>query len=106
MTVHLTTPIVAENVAAVPSKPKRRPYLLKRKALTTSIFDTNRKDSDKGNVRFAFIFSCRIISRCGASNDDLTSKIIYLSGMCDFLQAVVAAAAAPLARVYLLNSVL
>ncbi|GLG99661.1 Uncharacterized protein GBIM_06077, partial [Gryllus bimaculatus] len=28
-------------------KPKRRAYLLKRKALTTGIFDTGRKDSDK-----------------------------------------------------------
>ncbi|RZB41728.1 uncharacterized protein BDFB_007431, partial [Asbolus verrucosus] len=39
--------VPTENVGAVVNKPKRRPYLLKRKALTTSIFDTNRKDSDK-----------------------------------------------------------
>ncbi|XP_018580039.1 uncharacterized protein LOC108917763 isoform X2 [Anoplophora glabripennis] len=38
--------VPSDNVGSV-VKPKRRPYLLKRKALTTGIFDTNRKDSDK-----------------------------------------------------------
>jgi hypothetical protein len=37
-------------VVSVAHKPKRRPYLLKRKALTTSFFDTTRgkDDKDKG----------------------------------------------------------
>nr|XP_023030113.1 uncharacterized protein LOC111518025 [Leptinotarsa decemlineata] len=37
----------SENAACAVAKPKRRPYLLKRKALTTGIFDTNRKEADK-----------------------------------------------------------
>lgn len=44
--------IVTENVGSAVSKPKRRPYLLKRKALTTSIFDTSRKEADKGNLSY------------------------------------------------------
>ncbi|XP_063911660.1 rho GTPase-activating protein 6-like isoform X3 [Zophobas morio] len=39
--------VPTETVGAAANKPKRRPYLLKRKALTTSIFDTNRKEGDK-----------------------------------------------------------
>lgn len=42
----VTVKVPTENIGAVPTK-KRRPYLLKRKALTTSIFDSSRKDSDK-----------------------------------------------------------
>lgn len=37
----------SENISAATTKPKKRPYLLKRRALTTSIFDTNRKDGEK-----------------------------------------------------------
>lgn len=36
-----------ETVVSVSHKPKRRPYLLKRKALTTGIFDTTRGKDDK-----------------------------------------------------------
>lgn len=39
--------LVSEIVASAPQKPKRKAYLLKRKALTTSFFDANRKDGDK-----------------------------------------------------------
>ncbi|KAF5277857.1 hypothetical protein FQA39_LY06009 [Lamprigera yunnana] len=39
--------IPADTVTSAPQKPKRRAYLLKRKALTTSFFDANRKDGDK-----------------------------------------------------------
>ncbi|KAF7284838.1 hypothetical protein GWI33_021481 [Rhynchophorus ferrugineus] len=38
--------VPTENIGVVPTK-KRRPYLLKRKAITTSIFDGSRKESDK-----------------------------------------------------------
>lgn len=41
--------IVLDTITSVASKPKRRPYLLKRKALTTSIFDGNRKENEKGS---------------------------------------------------------
>ncbi|ENN79300.1 hypothetical protein YQE_01373, partial [Dendroctonus ponderosae] len=40
--------VPTENIGAIPTK-KRRPYLLKRKALTTGIFDSGRKDVEKGN---------------------------------------------------------
>jgi hypothetical protein len=42
--------LFAETVVSVSHKPKRRPYLLKRKALTTGFFDTTRgkDDKDKG----------------------------------------------------------
>lgn len=43
----VTVKVPSENVGAVPTK-KRRPYLLKKKALTTSIFDSSRKELDKG----------------------------------------------------------
>ncbi|CAG9856797.1 unnamed protein product [Phyllotreta striolata] len=39
--------VPSDNVGGVTAKPKRRPYLLKRKALTTGIFDANRKEDDK-----------------------------------------------------------
>ncbi|ERL92845.1 hypothetical protein D910_10152, partial [Dendroctonus ponderosae] len=38
--------VPTENIGAIPTK-KRRPYLLKRKALTTGIFDSGRKDVEK-----------------------------------------------------------
>lgn len=38
--------VPSENVGVAISKPKRRPYLLKRKAITTGIFDGNRKEAD------------------------------------------------------------
>lgn len=43
--------IPSESSATAPvQKPKRKPYLLKRKAITTGFFDTNRKDEkDKGS---------------------------------------------------------
>ncbi|XP_017768405.1 PREDICTED: uncharacterized protein LOC108556706 [Nicrophorus vespilloides] len=41
----VTVKVPSDNVVVVPKK--RRPYLLKRKALTTGIFDTSRKDADK-----------------------------------------------------------
>ncbi|XP_069704355.1 uncharacterized protein [Periplaneta americana] len=39
--------IPSETVVSVSHKPKRRPYLLKRKALTTGFFDTSRGKDDK-----------------------------------------------------------
>ncbi|XP_021919364.1 uncharacterized protein LOC110829683 isoform X2 [Zootermopsis nevadensis] len=39
--------IPSEAVVSVSHKPKRRPYLLKRKALTTGFFDTSRGKDDK-----------------------------------------------------------
>ncbi|KAL1115950.1 hypothetical protein AAG570_005445 [Ranatra chinensis] len=43
--------------AAVVQKPKRRAYLLKRKAITTSVFDTSRKDDkDKGTLEYFAIY--------------------------------------------------
>ncbi|CAG9836206.1 unnamed protein product [Diabrotica balteata] len=36
-----------ETAGGVSTKPKRRPYLLKRKALTTGIFDASRKEAEK-----------------------------------------------------------
>lgn len=40
--------VITENAAAVATKPKRRAYLLKRKALTTGFFDQRSgKDADK-----------------------------------------------------------
>lgn len=41
--------LVSETVTTVTSKPKRRPYLLKRKAVTTGLFDGNKKENEKGN---------------------------------------------------------
>ncbi|KAJ4440588.1 hypothetical protein ANN_08734, partial [Periplaneta americana] len=41
------TPDKEETVVSVSHKPKRRPYLLKRKALTTGFFDTSRGKDDK-----------------------------------------------------------
>ncbi|XP_030761287.1 uncharacterized protein LOC115886333 isoform X2 [Sitophilus oryzae] len=38
--------VPTETIGSVPTK-KRRPYLLKRKAITTSIFDSSRKESEK-----------------------------------------------------------
>lgn len=38
----------SETSSAIPNKPKRRAYLLKRKALTTGFFDAaNKKDGEK-----------------------------------------------------------
>jgi hypothetical protein len=47
---HYSFLLFTETVVSVSHKPKRRPYLLKRKALTTGIFDTTRgkDDKDKG----------------------------------------------------------
>lgn len=47
---HYSFLLFTEAVVSVSHKPKRRPYLLKRKALTTGIFDTTRgkDDKDKG----------------------------------------------------------
>lgn len=43
---------------AVPvTKPKRRAYLLKRKALTTSFFDNTRTDKDKGKYFYFFLLN-------------------------------------------------
>ncbi|KAB0800109.1 hypothetical protein PPYR_07989 [Photinus pyralis] len=39
--------IPTDAAATAPQKPKRRAYLLKRKALTTGFFDANRKEGDK-----------------------------------------------------------
>ncbi|XP_050298074.1 uncharacterized protein LOC126737287 [Anthonomus grandis grandis] len=48
--------VPTEIIGSVPTK-KRRPYLLKRKALTTGIFDGNRKDVDKdGNSTGGLVF--------------------------------------------------
>jgi hypothetical protein len=48
--------VLEETVAAAP-KPKRRAYLLKRKALTTGFFDSGRKeDKDKGTCYYLFYF--------------------------------------------------
>ncbi|XP_056640965.1 uncharacterized protein LOC130447933 [Diorhabda sublineata] len=38
---------VPTDIGGVSAKPKRRPYLLKRKALTTGIFDASRKEAEK-----------------------------------------------------------
>nr|XP_968130.4 PREDICTED: uncharacterized protein LOC656511 [Tribolium castaneum] len=63
--------VPTENVGAVVSKPKRRPYLLKRKALTTSIFDTNRKEGDKeGGSAGGLVFGIPL-TQC-VENDRLT----------------------------------
>lgn len=47
---YYTFPFFTETVVSVSHKTKRRPYLLKRKALTTGFFDTTRgkDDKDKG----------------------------------------------------------
>ncbi|CAK1542762.1 unnamed protein product [Leptosia nina] len=47
--LNIGTPIKIpeDNTSAVTTKPKRRAYLLKRKALTTGFFDQSRKDTDK-----------------------------------------------------------
>ncbi|XP_047523373.1 uncharacterized protein LOC125061813 isoform X2 [Pieris napi] len=47
--LNIGTPIKIpeDNASAVTTKPKRRAYLLKRKALTTGFFDQSRKDADK-----------------------------------------------------------
>ncbi|KAJ3631337.1 hypothetical protein MTP99_012470 [Tenebrio molitor] len=64
--------VPSENVGAAVNKPKRRPYLLKRKALTTSIFDTNRKDTtDKdGNTTGGLVFGIPL-TQC-VENDRLS----------------------------------
>jgi hypothetical protein len=48
----LNTVCFPDDSTAPAAKPKRRPYLLKRKALTTSFFDTGRKDDkEKGEPK-------------------------------------------------------
>ncbi|VEN64394.1 unnamed protein product [Callosobruchus maculatus] len=39
--------IPSETCSNLSAKPKRKPYMLKRRALTTSIFDSSRKDDEK-----------------------------------------------------------
>ncbi|XP_050672837.1 rho GTPase-activating protein 6-like isoform X2 [Leptidea sinapis] len=51
-----TIKIPEDSTPAVSSKPKRRPYLLKRKALTTGFFDQSRKDADKEKESTGSVF--------------------------------------------------
>ncbi|XP_039748059.1 uncharacterized protein LOC120625157 isoform X2 [Pararge aegeria] len=82
---NLGTPIKIpeDNTAPVATKPKRRAYLLKRKALTTGFFDQSRtKDGDKekepmGNVFGVPLTQCveteRALRRHGGSRASLAS---------------------------------
>ncbi|XP_045778463.1 uncharacterized protein LOC123876295 isoform X4 [Maniola jurtina] len=82
---NLGTPIKIpeDNTTAVATKPKRRAYLLKRKALTTGFFDQSRtKDADKdkeptGNVFGVPLSQCveteRALRRHGGSRASLAS---------------------------------
>ncbi|XP_045529895.1 uncharacterized protein LOC123717766 isoform X2 [Pieris brassicae] len=56
--LNIGTPIKIpeDNTSAVTTKPKRRAYLLKRKALTTGFFDQSRKDADKEKEATGSIF--------------------------------------------------
>lgn len=58
--LHVSDSVGASSV----QKPKRRAYLIKRKAITTSIFDTNRgkDDKEKGNFKtLLFVIKCTSI---------------------------------------------
>lgn len=75
-------------VGSVAVKPKRRPYLLKRKALTTGIFDANRKEDEKnkGNKNkfynhqlFVRIGSIVVIDRMKLSTVELNTIFYYFS---------------------------
>ncbi|XP_052744711.1 uncharacterized protein LOC112049975 isoform X2 [Bicyclus anynana] len=78
-----TIKIPEDNAATVAPKPKRRAYLLKRKALTTGFFDQSRaKDGDKekepmGNVFGVPLSQCveaeRALRRHGGSRASLAS---------------------------------
>ncbi|XP_047538743.1 uncharacterized protein LOC125072251 isoform X1 [Vanessa atalanta] len=59
-----TIKIPEDNAAAVATKPKRRAYLLKRKALTTGFFDQSRtKDADKEKESAGSVFGVPL-SQC------------------------------------------
>ncbi|XP_060531686.1 uncharacterized protein LOC132705231 [Cylas formicarius] len=62
--------IPSETVGAVPTKPKRRPYLLKRKALTTSIFDGGRKEDGSSPSGSGLVFGIPL-TQC-VENDRLS----------------------------------
>ncbi|KAK5643976.1 hypothetical protein RI129_007821 [Pyrocoelia pectoralis] len=64
--------IPTDSVATTPQKPKRRAYLLKRKALTTGFFDANRKegDKDKDGATTGLVFGIPL-SQC-VDNDRLS----------------------------------
>ncbi|KAK4887857.1 hypothetical protein RN001_004128 [Aquatica leii] len=75
--------IPTDAVATAPQKPKRRAYLLKRKALTTGFFDANRKDGDKdkeGSNSTGLVFGIPLsqcvdndrISRHGVASRDVS----------------------------------
>ncbi|XP_065158783.1 uncharacterized protein RhoGAP102A [Atheta coriaria] len=64
----VTVKIPSETTAASVAPKKRRPYLLKRKALTTGIFDTGRKD-DKEKQGAGLVFGIPL-SQC-VENDRL-----------------------------------
>ncbi|KAF5286413.1 hypothetical protein FQR65_LT12593 [Abscondita terminalis] len=77
--------IPTDAVATAPQKPKRRAYLLKRKALTTGFFDASRKDGDKdkeGSSSTGLVFGIPLsqcvdndrISRHGTAGRDLTGE--------------------------------
>uniref|UniRef100_A0AAR5QGE6 Uncharacterized protein n=1 Tax=Dendroctonus ponderosae TaxID=77166 RepID=A0AAR5QGE6_DENPD len=79
--------VPTENIGAIPTK-KRRPYLLKRKALTTGIFDSGRKDVEKdGNSSANLVFGIPL-TQCvendrlrGSGRSDLVSSMEERSNM-------------------------
>ncbi|KAG5885856.1 hypothetical protein JTB14_035876 [Gonioctena quinquepunctata] len=82
----------SENAACAVTKPKRRPYLLKRKALTTGIFDSSRKDVDKdgGGSAGGLVFGIPLtqcvendrLSRAAVGSSPFRSRV-ELSGTAD-----------------------
>ncbi|XP_059490290.1 uncharacterized protein LOC132205326 isoform X2 [Neocloeon triangulifer] len=62
--------VPADESTTPAAKPKRRPYLLKRKALTTGFFDTGRKDENKEKDGANLVFGIPLV-QCIA-NDRLS----------------------------------
>lgn len=55
---------LSESLGSVTTKPKRRAYLLKRKALTTGFFDNKGKDEkEKGKYKANAYYLCRRLQR-------------------------------------------
>ncbi|KAJ9590747.1 hypothetical protein L9F63_016263, partial [Diploptera punctata] len=66
----VTIRVPSESVVSMSHKTKRRPYLLKRKALTTGFFDANRGKDDKDKENGGLVFGIPI-GQC-LENDRLT----------------------------------
>ncbi|XP_011870512.1 PREDICTED: uncharacterized protein LOC105563497 [Vollenhovia emeryi] len=68
--VHIRPPSESLGTGSVTTKPKRRAYLLKRKALTTGFFDNKGKDEKEKDVAGGLVFGIPL-SQC-IENDRIT----------------------------------